>query len=89
MSTSENPPQNQNPPLLNEYRFYNIPTETLETFTFDQLKQRRTLLYNTTLSKEKKIRDKMYEELGIIEILIREIEVNVVQNIDLITQKCI
>ncbi len=31
----------------------------------------------------------MYEELGIIEILIREIEVNVVQNIDLITQKCI
>ena len=89
MSTSENQRQNQNLRQVNGYGCYNIPTETLKTFTVDQLKQRRNLLYNTTLSREKEIRDKMYEELGIIEILIREIEVNVVQNIDLITQKCI
>jgi len=95
MSTSESQlqkksqRQNQNPVQLNETGFYNIPTETLRTFNVDQLKNRRSLLYNTSLSREKKIRDKLYYELGIIEILIQEIEVNNVDNLDLITQKCI
>lgn len=81
--------KNQNPVQLNGTGFYNIPTETLRTFNVDQLKNRRSLLYNTSLSREKKIRDKLYYELGIIEILIQEIEVNNVDNLDLITQKCI
>ena len=74
---------------LNGQGFYSISTDTLKTFTVGELKQRRTLLYNTTLSREKKIRDKLYYELGIVEGLIQEIEVNVVENLDLITQKCI
>ncbi len=89
MSTSESQRQNQNPLQLNGQGFYSIPTDTLKTFTVDELKQRRTLLYNTTLSREKKIRDKLYYELGIVEGLIQDIEVNVVENLDLITQKCI
>lgn len=95
MSTSESQLQkksqrkNQSLRQLNGTGFYNIPTETLKTFNVDQLKNRRSLLYNTSLSIEKKIRDKLYYELGIIEGLIKEIEVNNVENIDLITQKCI
>ena len=69
--------------------FYSISPDTLKTFTVEQLKQRRNLLYNTTLSREKEIRDKLYYELGILEGLIQDIQVNVVENIDLITQKCI
>lgn len=89
MSTSESQRQNQNPLQLNGMGFYSISPDILKTFTVEQLKQRRNLLYNTTLSREKEIRDKLYYELGILEGLIQDIEVNVVQNIDLITQKCI
>lgn len=89
MSTSESQRQNQNPLQLNEMGFYFISPDTLKTFTIEQLKQRRNLLYNTTLSREKEIRDKLYYELGILEGLIQDIEVNVVENLDLITQKCI
>ena len=89
MSTSESQRQNQNPLQLNRMGVYSISPDTLKTFTVEQLKQRRNLLYNTTLSREKEIRDKLYYELGILEGLIQDIEVNVVQNIDLITQKCI
>ena len=88
MSTSENPRQNQSRRQVSR-GFYAIPTDTLKTFSINQLKERRTLLYNTTLSRDKKKRDKLYYELGIIEALIIDIEVNVVNNIDLITQKCI
>jgi hypothetical protein len=69
--------------------FYSISPDILKTFTVEQLKQRRNLLYNTTLSREKEIRVKLYYELGILEELIQDIEVNVVENLDLITQKCI
>ena len=89
MSTSESQRQNQTPLQLNEMGFYFISPDTLKTFTIEQLKQRRNLLYNTTLSREKEIRDKLYYELGILEGLIQDIEVNVVENLDLITQKCI
>jgi hypothetical protein len=88
MYTSKNQRQNQNQRQLST-GFYTISTDTLNTFTVEQLKQRRIILYNTTLSREKEIRDKLYEELGIIEILIQDIELNVVQNIDLITQNWI
>lgn len=89
MSTSESQRQNQNPRQLNGMGFYSISPDTLKTFTIEQLKQRRNLLYNTTLSREKEIRVKLYYELGVLEGLIQDIEVNVVQNLDLITQKCI
>ena len=89
MSTSESQRQNQNPLQLNGMGFYSISPDTLKTFTIEQLKQRRNLLYNTTLSREKEIRVKLYYELGILEGLIQDIEVNVVENLDLITQKCI
>ena len=61
--------------------FYTIPPDTLVTFTLDQLKQRRTILYNTNISREKEIRDKLYYELGIIETLIQEIKVNMSDNL--------
>jgi hypothetical protein len=89
MSTSESQRQNQNPLQLNGMGFYSISPDILKTFTVEQLKQRRNLLYNTTLSREKEIRVKLYYELGILEELIQDIEVNVVENLDLITQKCI
>jgi hypothetical protein len=61
--------------------FYTIPPDTLVTFTLDQLKQRRTILYNTNFSREKEIRDKLYYELGIVETLIQEIKVNMSDNL--------
>ena len=61
--------------------FYTIPPDTLVTFTLDQLKQRRTILYNTNISREKEIRDKLYYELGIVETLIQEIKVNMSDNL--------
>ena len=63
MSTSESQRQNQNPLQLNEMGFYFISPDTLKTFTIEQLKQRRNLLYNTTLSREKEIRDKKVKKI--------------------------
>lgn len=54
--------------------YHSIPEYILKTFDLSLLKERRDMLYNLSLSREKQTRDMLYFELGIIEILIQECE---------------